>query len=86
MILLDLKRYVREQGQVSDQQLMNRFQLTASALEGLLAPLIQQGHIYASPGRCQMGGCQSCQHTGHVYQWRDRRYRPFSLPVIHQSG
>ena len=45
MILLEVKRYIRERQQVSAEDIKNRFGFDDDALEGILAPLLDQGHV-----------------------------------------
>lgn len=82
MILLDIKHYIREHHQVSDQQLMARFHLSACALQGLMQPLIQQGHIQVQQAGCQTGSCSSCSASDQqVFTWLARPYRTLSIPT-----
>ena len=82
MILLDIKRYIRQHHQVSDQQLMAKFHLSPSALQGLMQPLIQQGHIQVQQAGCQTGSCSSCSAADQqLFTWLERRYRPLSIPT-----
>ncbi|BBP46775.1 hypothetical protein THMIRHAS_21480 [Thiosulfatimonas sediminis] len=86
MILLELKRYIRQRERVSLQDICRRFDLSTDAAEGLLAPLIQQGHIQIlqnfSATSCHSGGCgAACQGQQGYYQWLEHKIRPLSVPI-----
>ncbi|WP_024850910.1 FeoC-like transcriptional regulator [Hydrogenovibrio kuenenii] len=86
MILLDIKRYIRDHQQVSADDLKNRFDLDDSALEGILAPLIQQGHIQSvssEGGSCSTGGCNSgCGSAAkQMYYWTSKRLKTVGIPI-----
>lgn len=84
MILLDIKHYIREHQKVPAAFLRHRFNLSQDALEGLLAPLIQQGHIQmlsSAESDCTSGQCSShCQSSSeNTYLWTDKALKP--LPI-----
>lgn len=84
MILLELKRYIRQHHEVSLDDIVNHFDLTDEAAKGLLDPLVRQGHIQRLPAAsaCQSGrcssGCASSKKSDH-YLWRDKCL--VSLPI-----
>ncbi|CAN8139320.1 putative ferrous iron transport protein C [uncultured Thiomicrorhabdus sp.] len=88
MILLELKRYIRQRERVSFNDICNRFDLSDDAAQGLLEPLVQQGHIqtienFAEKGiSCHSGGCGgSCSNQQSYYQWLDRKVKQLNFPV-----
>ncbi|MDX1795333.1 MAG: FeoC-like transcriptional regulator [Hydrogenovibrio sp.] len=86
MILLDLKRYIRKREQVSIDDLKNRFNLDDAALEGLLMPLIQQGHIQkvsSEGGACTTGSCRTgCGSAAKdMVYWTSKRLKSLNIPV-----
>jgi hypothetical protein len=85
MILLDIKRYIREHQAVRGDQLQARFRLSASALDGLINALVEQGHIYSTGSGCHNGACANCQGEQVIYQWRDQASRPFPIALSPQS-
>ncbi|MFA6700800.1 MAG: FeoC-like transcriptional regulator [Thiomicrospira sp.] len=83
MILLELKRYIRQHRQVAAQQLLHRFDISQDTLEDLIAPLLQQGHVYRqrSASGCDANchsGCRRVQE-GEVYYWSERPLIPLNL-------
>jgi hypothetical protein len=83
MILLDVKRYIQTHQRVSLSDLQNRFDLSKEAAEGLLDPLIRQGHVLPIQGHtCTRGRCSSCStgQTSEHYIWREKCY-PHSIPI-----
>lgn len=90
MILLDIKHYIQQHHRVSESNLLNRFELTESALSGLIAPLIKQGHIQKieAGSHCDTGGCSGCEKSAQVeYQWLDKPTHalPGSIGIQHKS-
>ncbi|MBO1926907.1 transcriptional regulator [Thiomicrorhabdus sp. 6S2-11] len=88
MILLELKRYIRQHERVSFSDICNRFDLSEDAAAGLLQPLVQQGHIQtidnfsATTTSCNSGGCSGgCASQQTYYQWLERKVKQLSLPV-----
>ncbi|QKI88495.1 FeoC-like transcriptional regulator [Thiomicrorhabdus xiamenensis] len=82
MILLDIKRYIRQRERVSLDDIINRFDLSRDAAEGLLQPLISQGHIQSLSASCSTGRCSSaCQSNQTYYQWLDNKLRQLNFPV-----
>lgn len=85
MILLELKGYIQQHQSVSQSNIQNRFDLTADALQGLLQPLLRQGHIQTlSSGACSSGQCStSCQSSAETYyRWSDQVYQPINIPLV----
>lgn len=88
MILLELKRYIRQRERVSFNDICNRFDLTSDAARGLLQPLLSQGHIQTIENfskvtsSCNSGGCGGgCASQQTYYQWLDRKVKQLKLPV-----
>lgn len=83
MILLELKRYIRQHHQVSLENILHHFDITEDAAQGLLAPLIQQGHILEiSAASCSSGKCSSgCNSASNRYQWIEKKHKPFPFPI-----
>ncbi|VAW44529.1 hypothetical protein MNBD_GAMMA03-607, partial [hydrothermal vent metagenome] len=46
MILLELKHYIKQHQRVTLNDIQLHFDLSEEAAKGLLAPLLQQGHIH----------------------------------------
>lgn len=86
MILRDMKRYIQAHQQVSTDDLKNRFDLDDNALDGLLAPLVEQGHVQrvSSEGSsCSTGGCNSgCSSANkEMVYWTSKRLKALNIPV-----
>jgi putative ferrous iron transport protein C len=86
MILLEMKRYIRENQQVSTDDLKNRFDLDDNALQGLLTPLIEQGHVQmvsSDGGSCSTGNCNSgCSSSAkEMVYWTSKRLKPLNIAV-----
>ncbi len=90
MILLAIKDYIRQHQAVSRQALQNHFDLDAEALDGLLAPLIQQGHVIetqsqadAMTGQCQSGTCgDHCQLPDpKLILWCEKPLKPLPIRI-----
>lgn len=89
MILLDLKKYIKQHKRVSLQDIQNHFDIDETAAIGLMEPLLQQGYIQAiSPSSnnssCSSGQCSStCQQVskGAEFQWVGKALKPLSIPV-----
>jgi DeoR/GlpR family transcriptional regulator of sugar metabolism len=72
MILTDIKRYLRERGQVALNDLAVRFDTEREAMRSMLEPWIQKGRLTRSrPGACS-GGCAGCRCDAglEIYIWR----------------
>lgn len=84
MILLRLKHYIKSRQQVSAEDIAIHFDLSEDALEGLLQPLLKQGHIIMLQGAsCSSGcgtGCAS-QSASTTYQWLDKKRQNLLLPI-----
>lgn len=83
MILLQIKAYIKQNQTVSSETLKNRFDLSTDALEGLLAPLIQQGHIHqvASASCSSECGTGCASHQDTYYHWVDTCSPSINIPV-----
>lgn len=85
MILLELKRYIRDHQQVSAEDLKNRFDIDDEALDGLLSPLIAQGHVQLidSEGEtCSSGACSRCSSSAKLMvYWTDKRLKRVNIPI-----
>jgi len=86
MILLQLKKYIKQHQRVSLQDIQYHFDIDESAAIGLLVPLIQQGQIQEIPttSSCSTGQCSSHCHQvskGALFQWVDHPVKPLSIPV-----
>lgn len=84
MILLELKQYIREHGQVSSDSLTRHFDLSKDALDGLMAPLLQQGFIYRQTltNKVCTTGCQtSCQVNSDYFYWSPYPLKPLAIKV-----
>lgn len=70
MILTDVQEYVREQRQVSLEQLARRFDVQPAALRGMLDRLSLKGRVrrLERPDRCT--GCRICPEAAlELYAW-----------------
>lgn len=85
MILLDLKRYIKDHGQVSLAMIQTHFDLDEAAAHALLAPLLKQGHVTEIPmPSCTTGECTTgCahNHSGPSYQWTNKPVKSLSIPI-----
>lgn len=83
MILLEVKRYIRQHQQVSLENILHHFDITPDTARGLLMPLIAQGHIVEIPaGSCSTGKCStSCKTHSEHYQWIERKLRPVPIAI-----
>lgn len=85
MILLELKRYIRQRQDVSLSDIKNRFDLTDDSAKGMLSHLIRQGHVQeVAAGSCISGQCSTgCQQAsqGEHYLWRDKCLVSLSIPI-----
>ena len=83
MILLELKSYIKQHQRVSLDNIKHKFDISEDTVQGLLMPLIRQGHIVeVSTASCSSGHCSSgCQQTATEYQWLDRKLRPLSQAI-----
>ncbi|MGC9385644.1 MAG: FeoC-like transcriptional regulator [Hydrogenovibrio sp.] len=85
MILLELKHYIRTHRNVAEHNLLHRFDVSATTLQGLLQPLIDQGHVQVVNdfATCSSGcrtGCTLSNAEPH-YLWSDLRQRALQIPV-----
>lgn len=96
MILLQLKDYIRQHQHVSLKNIAHHFDITEDTAQGLLKPLLQQGHVLAvymdSPGcqsgHCTTGGCSSSSPTDDGmphYQWSARKLKPIQVAIQVQN-
>ena len=85
MILLDLKKYIKQHEQVTLADIKNHFDLTDEAAFGLINPLLKQGHVQEiDASSCSTGECStSCSQNsrGPTYQWVDKRLKSLSIPI-----
>lgn len=81
MILLDIKAYIKQHQNVSAENLQNHFELSADALEGLLAPLIKQGHIQPISACSSQCGTGCASHSKTYYQWLDKKHPSLNIAV-----
>ncbi|MDG6773792.1 FeoC-like transcriptional regulator [Thiomicrorhabdus sp. ZW0627] len=85
MILLDIKRYIKQHHEVSLEDIQNHFDLTEDTVRGIMTPLINQGHIQVlDSASCSTGKCSSgcSQANGNErYLWRDKCFTSLSIPV-----
>ncbi len=85
MILLDLKKYIKQHEQVTLADIKNHFDLTDEAALGLITPLLKQGHVQeinassCSTQECSTGCSQNS--LGPTYQWVDKRLKSLSIPI-----
>lgn len=85
MILLDLKKYIKQHGQVTLMDITNHFDLTEEAVFGLITPLLNQGHVQEiNASSCATGKCStgcSKNSPGPSYQWVDKPLKSLSIPI-----
>ena len=86
MILLDLKKYIKQQRRVTLKDIQNHFYIDESAAIGLMEPLLQQGFIQEiiDNQSCSTGGCSTNCHQvskGSDFQWVDKPLKPLSIAV-----
>jgi len=86
MILLNIKRYIKQHHDVSLTDILNHFDLTEDSARGMLSHLVRQGHVQVidtadscSSGQCSTG-CTQASQTEH-YLWRDKCFVSLSIPV-----
>ncbi len=85
MILLDLKKYIKQHEQVTLADIKNHFDLSDEAAFGLIDPLLKQGHVQeikassCSTGKCSTGCSQKSK--GPAYQWVDKRLKNLSISI-----
>lgn len=84
MALLAIKQYIQQHEEVSLQDLVNHFDIQSDALEGMLAMLIEQGHILkidTTGESCSTGSCD-CASEGRVhYHWLDKAAKPIHIGI-----
>lgn len=88
MILLNIKKYIKQHQRVKLKDIQNHFELDEAAAIGLMEPLLQQGYIQeiARPNNqtCTTGHCSTSCHQvskGSEFQWVDKPLKPLSIPV-----
>lgn len=71
MILMELKQYLSERGQVPLADLVHRFEVQPEALRGMLAHWIRKGKVRQRlpAGACGNGCCKCDPETLEVYEW-----------------
>ncbi len=88
MILLKLKRYIKQHQRVTLKDIQAHFDLSEEAALGLLHPLLQQGHVIMANtvSSCQSQTCTTnCAHSTQTptttYQWSSSPKKQISIPV-----
>lgn len=83
MILLQLKRYIRQHQRVTLENIKNRFDISEDTAQGLLLPLMKQGHIVEIPAAsCSSGLCSSSCHAGSIeFQWLNKKVKPLPSSI-----
>jgi len=94
MILLQLKAYIKQRHQVKKSDLLNHFDLSEDALEGLVERLTLQGNVVelsgeqtdSKRGASGGSGCgtacgSSCASHQTEYLWVHKRTKPLRLPI-----
>lgn len=90
MILLALKKYIKQHQQVSLKDIQYHFDIDEAAAIGLLEPLIKQGYVQAlsTSNGCQSNrrdsGCHSgCQQVSKSaqFQWCDAPVKPLPITI-----
>ncbi len=88
MILLKLKRYIKQHQRVTLKDIQAHFDLSEEAALGLLKPLLQQGHVIVANtvSSCQGQTCTtSCTHSTQIatttYQWIESPKKQVSIPI-----
>jgi len=70
MILSDVKHYLREHRQVPIADLVNRFDVPADALRGMLDVWIRKGKVRRDAPAEVCGGCTKCAASAlEFYEW-----------------
>lgn len=88
MILLNIKKYIKEHQRVTIRDIQHHFELDEKAAIGLMEPLLQQGYIQEIGNNtdqgCSTGGCSTNCHQvskGAEFQWVDKPLKPLSINV-----
>jgi hypothetical protein len=86
MILLKLKRYIKQHQNVTLHNIQAHFDLSEDAALGLLEPLLQQGHVLklSSSSLCSSQACHSSCTQSDVtprYQWSTSVKKPLTIPI-----
>ena len=85
MILLEIKKYIKQHHEVALSDITNHFDLTEDSAHGMLLRLLNQGHVQrinseqCATGQCSTGCSQAKQ--GERYFWRDKCLVSLSIPV-----
>lgn len=80
MILLEMKRYIKQHEKVTFDDICHHFDLNTSAAEGILQRLIRQGNIQKLTGQnCSTGGCHSHCQQQDWFIWLEKKYVPLNL-------
>lgn len=90
MILLDVKNYIQQHEAVNREALQNHFDLDSHALDGLLMPLVAQGHVIETATQASTEGklCAS-GHCGDHCQlpdpkrilWCEKPLKPLPIAI-----
>jgi len=89
MILLEVKRYIKQHQRVTLRDIQHHFDIDENAVIGLMEPLLQQGYIQeisadSTSTSCQSGKCRSdCYQASKKseFQWVNKPLKPLSIPV-----
>jgi hypothetical protein len=87
MILLDVKSYIKQHGQVSLEHIMHHFDLSEEMAEAIVERLERQGFIqrihYQSEGSCSTGSCGGCNQNSPFdrFQWIGRPLKAIHLSI-----
>ncbi len=72
MILLEIKKYLQEQKQVSLQDIAAKFDLTENAAKEMLAHWERKGKLEQVETSCCEKKCSCCSSPcGTVFQWKE---------------
>jgi putative ferrous iron transport protein C len=71
MILSDIRDHLQANGNVSLQDMANRFDIDPDALRGMLGQWVARGRVVCETTGGQCGGCCKCEAAAlEVYRWR----------------
>ena len=70
MILIEIQRYLSEQGRVSLAQMELHFRIDADALRGIIEQLVRKGRVRKLPIPEHCHGCTECStECIQFYEW-----------------
>lgn len=87
MILLDVKQYIKQHGQVSLEHIMHHFDLSEAMTEAIMERLERQGFIQRinaqAGGSCTTSHCGGCSQNAPVdrFQWIGRPLKAINLSI-----